>query len=430
MLWKDMTYSGWGRVHEATGRVARPERLSHIPADAPAIGNCRSYGDVCLNDAGDAVQMSRLDRVLSFDKENGIIEVEAGLTISELARLCIPNGWLPAVMPGTGFATVGGAIANDVHGKNHHVLGSFSQHLTELQLLQNGKSKTVKPGSKLFKATAGGIGQTGIICKAKLQLIPCSGSGLNVREQRIDGIDQFIDALSGSLSPYSVGWIDATATGEHLGRGILEEAELSESDKSASSHSRKVPFDLPGWALSKPVVKAFNGHYFRRVPESGRSRTVAYDEFFFPLDKIHDWNRLYGKSGFHQFQCVVPMAKVDALRNMLEAISEAGCASPLAVLKRLGSGRGGYLSFPMEGFTLAVDFKNRPASMDLISTLEDMTAKADGRVYFAKDATLRPDLVSAMYPEFPEWQAEVSKADPTGAMATDLVRRLQLRGNS
>ncbi len=434
MRWKPADYTGWGRALRASGELARPERLSHLVAltaedPAPAIGNCRSYGDACLNDGGKAVLTTRLDRFLGFDPETGVLKAEAGLRIGEIARVMAPKGWLPAVMPGTGFATVGGAIANDVHGKNHHGVGSFGQHVTALTLVAGGKARRVTPKqAKLFRATVGGLGQTGVIASAELQMIPCKGDVVMVTERRAAGFDEFVGLLDASQTTYSVGWIDATARGEALGRGILEEAETAAGLVPPLKASKSVPFNAPGFALSPPVVRVFNAAYFRRVPAHGRSTVKPIGEFFFPLDRIHDWNRLYGKAGFHQFQCVVPLAEAGALKEMLRRVAAAGLASPLAVLKRMGPGRGGMISFPMEGYTLAIDFPNRVGAAKLIATLEEMTAEAGGRIYLAKDSLATAERVQAMYPELGDWQAQAAKADPEGALVTDLVRRLNLRG--
>ncbi len=435
MRWKTVETTGWGRALRATSETARPERVSALTTIlsetlAPAFGNCRSYGDACLNDGGRAIDMTRLDRFLAFDEATGVLEVEAGLTIGEIARVMAPRGWLPAVMPGTGFATVGGAIAMDVHGKNHHQAGSFGQHVVSLQLIAGGKAQKVSPRGKtarLFRATAGGLGQTGVIVSAELQLLRCKGDVVMVTEQRAEDFDAFVALLDRSDATYSVGWIDATARGEALGRGILEEAETGAGLVPAPKPSKTVPMDAPRFALSPPVVRAFNSAYYRRVPRDGRTVVKPIGEFFFPLDRIHDWNRLYGKRGFYQFQCVVPPDQVESLRDMLARISASGLASPLAVIKRMGDGRAGYMSFPMEGYTLAVDFRAAPAAARLIATLEDLTAKAGGRIYLAKDALLSGDKVRAMYPEWADWAKAAAKADPDGALATDLVRRLGLR---
>ena len=430
MTWKTCTYSGWGRALTATGDIARPERasvLAKLPA-APAIGNKRSYGDAPLNNNGRVIDMTRLDRVLDFDATTGVVTVESGLTIGELARLFAPKGWLPPVMPGTGFATIGGCVAMDVHGKNHHHIGSFGQHVAAITLLQNGKQRRITPkDDTLWRATIGGLGQTGVIVNTSIQMLACKGDVMMVTERRVDGWDEHIVQLDASQASYTVGWIDATARGDALGRGILEEGETGAGLVSKPKPSKSVPFNAPHFALSKPIVRAFNAAYFRRVPSDGRTVVKPIQDFFFPLDRIHDWNKLYGKRGFHQFQCVVPLDQAGALRAMLEKIANSGLASPLAVLKRMGEGRAGYLSFPMEGYTLAVDFPNRAAACELIGELEDMTTSAGGRLYLAKDALATPEQMAAMYPELPAWQKAVTKADPTCALATDMTRRLNLR---
>jgi len=434
MRWKKSEYSGWGRALTANGDLARPERLSALKAltsDAtpPAIGQRRSYGDAALNDGGRAVDMTRLDRIIGFDADTGIVDVQAGVQIGDLGLTFAPRGWIAPVMPGTGFATVGGCIANDVHGKNHHHVGSFGQHVTEMTLIQNGKTKTVTPDKTpdLFKATIGGLGQTGIIASARIQLMPCKGDMMVLTERRVDGWDEFLTLLDGATSDFTVGWLDATAKGDALGRGILEEGEITSGISPTNGKSKEVPFNAPHWALSRPIVRLFNELYFRRVPSSGRTSVKPITAPFFPLDKVHNWNRLYGKRGFHQFQCVVPIDQAPALRDILERIALSGLASPLAVLKRMGAGRAGYLSFPMEGYTLAVDFPNRPDAVALIGRLEQMTADAGGRIYFAKDALCSPERIADMYPELEKWQKSTAKADPEGTLMTDLVRRLKLR---
>ena len=434
MTWKSTDYSGWGRALTAKGEIARPERqrtLAALLSDAmvPAIGMRRSYGDAPLNSGGRVIDMTRLDRMLAFDPVTGVLEVEAGARIGEIAAAFAPKGWLPPVMPGTGFATVGGCIAHDVHGKNHHHMGSFCQHVLSLRLRQAAGEVEVTPGvtPDLFRATAGGLGQTGVILSARIRLLPCKGDVMVVTERRIEGWDGFLAMLDSSTATYTVGWIDATATGANLGRGILEEGETGSGLVPKRVKYRKVPFNAPGFALAAPVVKAFNTAYFRRVPETGRTVVKPISDFFFPLDKIHDWNRLYGKRGFHQFQCVVPIAAAPALRSMLEAIAGSGLASPLAVLKRMGPGRAGYLSFPMEGYTLAVDFPNRAEARELIKRLEDMTVAAGGRLYFAKDSLARGTDMAAMYPEIDDWRRVTRAADPEARLLTDMIRRLKLR---
>lgn len=434
MRWKDVEYTGWGRVKKAKSAIARPERQSALASivrsrAAPAIGQRRSYGDACLNSGGDAIDMTRLDRVQSFDPESGLVEVEAGLQISQLMKVFAPSHWLPPVMPGTGFATVGGAIAMDVHGKNHHGAGSFGCHVESVTLMTpEGRKRITEDNNKsLFRATIGGAGQTGPIVSAEVRMLKAKSNVMVVTERRVDGWDEFLALFDASEATYSVGWIDATAKGASLGRGILEEAETGDGLVSAAKRGRKIPFDAPGFTLSPAIVRSFNAAYWRRVPEGGRTVVKPVDDFFFPLDKIHNWNKLYGKRGFHQFQCVVPIESADTLRGMLERVANSGLASPLAVLKRMGPGRAGQMSFPMEGYTLAVDFPNRPAAETLISELERATANAGGRIYFAKDALSGPENIAVMYPEHGAWLAEVNKLDPDRTFETDLVRRLKLR---
>jgi decaprenylphospho-beta-D-ribofuranose 2-oxidase len=436
MLWKQTDYSGWGRVHKAASPVARPERAAHLAGlmqdtPAPAYGMLRSYNDSPLNDGGRAIDMTRMDKILGFDPETGVLEVEAGVQLGDLVRLFAPRGWIPAVVPGTGFPTVGGAIAHDIHGKNHHVLGSFGQHVLSVTLIQpGGKRVTASPARNkaLFRATMGGIGQTGVIVSAKLQLIATPGGSMRVKSTRIDNFDEFLARLDDSTYRYNVGWIDGTAKGSALGRGILEEAELTDGPRGQRPFPAvTVPVDLPSFALSAPTVKLFNAAYWRKVPAQGNVHVMPIAAHVFPLDKLYEWNRLYGKRGFHQFQCVVPIAEAEVLKEMVAKIARSGLASPLAVIKRMGAGRAGMLSFPMEGYTLAIDFPARDKAETLIAELEAMTTEAGGRLYLGKDALATGATVKAMYPEWEEWAKEAAKADPDGVLVTDIVRRLQLR---
>lgn len=432
MSWAETAYAGWGRALAARGRLARPERQSTLAdlareAHGPMIGARRSYGDACLNDGGAALLSDRLDRALDFDPDAAEITVEAGMPLGRLARLTAPHGFLPAVMPGTGHATVGGAIAMDVHGKNHHHAGSFGQHVAALTLMTRDGPRDLGPGDPLFAATLGGLGQTGPIATARLRLVAIRGDVMVVTERRVADWDAHLAALSDGAAPYSVGWIDATATGAALGRGIVETAETGAGLTPTRKPPRRVPVDAPRAALSPPVVRLFNAAYFARVPRTGRTVVRPIGDFFNPLDRIADWNRLYGKAGFHQFQCVVPTGADGALRAMLERIAKSGLASPLAVLKRMGPGRAGAMSFPMAGWTLACDFRAGPEAEALIAALYDETARAGGRLYFAKDSLATPGIAHEMYPERADWAETVNAFDPSHAYATDLVRRLELR---
>jgi decaprenylphospho-beta-D-ribofuranose 2-oxidase len=436
MLWKLSDYSGWGRVHKARGEVARPERAAQLAGlmqdqPSPAYGMLRSYNDSALNNGGRAIDMTRMDKILGFDPATGVLEVEAGVQLGDLLRLFAPRGWIPAVVPGTGFPTVGGAIAHDIHGKNHHLLGSFGQHVLSVTLLQPGGGRvTASPARNkaLFRATMGGIGQTGVIVSAKLQLIATPGGSMRVKSTRVDGFDEFIALLDASTYSYNVGWIDGTAKGRALGRGILEEAELTDGPRRHSGFpALTVPVDLPSFALAAPSVKLFNAAYWRRVPTQGNVHVMPIAAHVFPLDRLYDWNRLYGKRGFHQFQCVVPVGEAGVLKEIVARIARSGLASPLAVIKRMGEGRAGMLSFPMEGYTLAIDFPARDKAQTLIAELEAMVVEANGRLYLGKDALATGPAIKAMYPEWEDWAREAAKADPDGVLITDMVRRLQLR---
>ncbi len=437
MRWNETSYSGWGRALTATGRIARPEKLSDLMDlmandPAPAIGQRRSYGDAALNTGGSVIDVTRLNRFLEFDDDTGVLTAEAGVTIGDIMRTFVPKGWMPAVVPGTGLVTLGGCIANDVHGKNHHIDGSFGTCVDSLELLapDGSKSRISRARNKdLFRATLGGLGQTGVILSARIRLIPCGSNSMQVAERRIDSLAEFLEALGSSSARYCVGWIDATAKGPKLGRGILEEAEVAETGQNTNLKTPLgVPANAPSFLLSPMIVRLFNQTYFNRVPEPGRDASRPMQAFFFPLDRLRNWNRLYGKSGFHQFQCVIPEDRAEAaLSKMLALISASGQASPLAVLKRLGAQGDGMLSFPTRGFTLAVDIRNRGPVEALFGQLEKLALDEGGRIYAAKDSLGSAQAYVAGYPELSKFQEIANTADPDGALITDLVRRLGIR---
>jgi decaprenylphospho-beta-D-ribofuranose 2-oxidase len=437
MRWKKDELKGWGGAMVLKAELARPERHAALAdilkeTPCPAIGARRSYGDANL--AERAIDMTRLDRFISFDADSGLLEAEAGITIVDILNTFAPKGWMPAVMPGTGIATLGGCIANDVHGKNHQLAGSFGQHVESLVLMgADGKSQRISQKSKpkLFRATLGGLGQTGVIVSARLHLAKCPAGSMVVHERRMEDLDAFLDAFNASRADFQVGWLDMTAKDIHLGRGILEEAHFSHDRYIKPKKARSVPFNAPSFAMSKPMVKAFNWLYYKRIPEDGRDVERPLHKFFFPLDGMRHWNRLYGKRGFHQFQCVLPDEEAAAtLALMLEAVVASGLASPLSVLKRLGHGRGGMMSFPMEGFTLAVDIVNKPSAKALLARLNELARNAGGRVYLAKDSSLEAGYLPAMYPELEDFRSETAKADPARAFETALTKRLNVRGAS
>ena len=437
--WAERELSGWGRVHKARCLAARPERQAELAAalagdDALlAYGAGRSYGDVALNSGGRAVVTTRLDRLLSFDRESGLLVAEPGVGFGTLFATFLPLGFAPPVAPGTGFATLGGGVANDVHGKNHHLQGSFGQHVEWLDLrLPSGESRRLARAelSPLWRATLGGLGLTGLIERIALRLKRVPSNAIRVQKRRIADLDAFLAAFNDQAqADYAVGWIDALARGPHLGRGILETAVPAERSLGAASPaSRRLPFDLPPFALGRTTVRAFNAAYLRHVPAEGAESTMHYAKFLFPLDAIHHWNRIYGRRGFHQFQCLVPFdGGARALRLLLESIARSGQGSFLAVLKTMGMRGDGYLSFPAPGYTLALDFPNAPGVSELLARLERIAADHGGRVYLAKDSTLHPELLPAMYPDLDRFRAVLDDIDPHRRMNSDMARRLAIR---
>jgi decaprenylphospho-beta-D-ribofuranose 2-oxidase len=435
-----VTLAGWGRVAQANSQATRPERVADALADfrAPAgkgglclYGAGRSYGDCALNDGGAALLTTRLDRILAFDPASQIVQVEPGVNFRRLLAVFLPRGLLAPVTPGTGFTTIGGAVANDVHGKNHEHDGSFGQHVTELDLvLPTGELRTITPADgAIFRATCGGLGLTGFITRIAFRMRAVPGGSVTVRERRVGSLAEFLAVMERAQdAPYSVGWIDGTATGASLGRGILETAELSAGGAEiAVAKARAVPVDFPGFALNPLSVRAFNALFFRRVPAEGRLRQIPVGTFLYPLDAIHGWNRIYGKRGFYQFQCVVPYAEGAAvLRELLQVIAASRQASFLAVLKRMGTGRAGFLSFPMPGYTLALDFPCKAGVEALYARLCGITLESGGRVYLGKDALLSAAAFRAMYPEFEEFRAVLKEVDPGRRMQSGMARRLRL----
>jgi decaprenylphospho-beta-D-ribofuranose 2-oxidase len=433
-----LTLTGWGRYTHAACHAARPERFAEATAaftaapDISLYGAGRSYGDSALNSGGTSLITTRLDRILAFDPDTGIVQVEPGIDFRRLLSVFLPRGWLAPVTPGTGFATIGGAVAHDVHGKNHEIDGSFGQHVTALDLLHpDGTTRTITPAdSDLFRATVGGAGLTGFITRVAFRLKRVPGGQVQVRDHRLRDLDHFLATMQDHASAsYAVGWIDATAHGARLGRGILETAEPIASPASQPpERAGAIPFDFPALALNRFSVAAFNELYYRRVPAACRTRTAPWRQFLYPLDAIHGWNRIYGKRGFVQFQCVVPFGTgPGALRALLELITASHGASFLAVLKRTGPGRAGFLSFPMPGYTLALDFPRGAGLAMLYARLCAITADAGGRVYLAKDTLLDPITFRRMYADFPAFAAARAKLDPERRIRTDMATRLRLQ---
>lgn len=440
---KTGAFSGWGRTTHATLQAWRPERMPELdavlarteaPAGVIAHGGARSYGDAALNDGGAAIVTTRLDRLIAFDAGTGVVVAEPGVTFRDLIATFVPLGFMPPASPGTAFATLGGAIAADVHGKNHDRHGSFGDHVLWAELLlADGSARRISPSEDpdLFAATVGGMGLTGIVRKIAVKLLPGATAMLRVAQRRVPDLDAHLEGLfaARASATFSVGWIDAMARGTALGRGILETAEFApELAAPPPPRRRGVPLDLPGFVLNPLSIRAFNALYTARVPGRGRETTRRLDVFLYPLDAIRDWNRIYGKRGFYQFQCVVPDAEAArAVRTMLERISSAGNASFLAVLKTLGGKGRGMLSFPMRGVTLALDFPRKPGVAELVGELNRMARDAGGRVYLAKDALLTAEEFRAMYPRHEEFAAVLARVDPQARFTSDQARRLGLK---
>jgi len=433
--------TAWGRSSRTVSRSwrvasaddARAAMLNAGPQGVIARGFARSYGDVCLNDGGDVLDLTALDAIESFDVETGVLRCQAGASYDAIVRHTLPLGWLPPVCPGTAVVSMGGAVANDVHGKNQHVSGSVGDHVDWLELLlPDGTVRRVSPDDdpELFDATIGGIGLTGVILALQLRLARVPSNAMELEEVRIPDLDTFLERVHAAERehPYVVGWIDALTRGRHLGRGILELGRHAEQPvREPLGMAVGVPFEFPTWVLNRHTVRSFNAAYYRRVPAGGRRRRIHVGRFLFPLDAIHRWNRMYGRAGVYQFQCVVPFADGRrAIVALMEEIVRSRGASFLAVLKSMSRPSRGMLSFPMPGFTLALDFPRRAHTRALVERLHDIALRHGGRVYLAKDACLTPERLRAMYPQVDRFRAVLRRIDPQGRMQSDMSRRLDL----
>jgi FAD/FMN-containing dehydrogenase len=416
--------SGWGRYPIVDCALYQPgnvgESCATIAAltDAIARGNGRSYGDASLN-AGATIGMLGLDRLVSFDPETGDLTCEAGVVLADLIAVLLPRGWFPPVTPGTKFVTIGGMIASDVHGKNHHGAGSFCDHVEWLDLaIGDGQVRRCSKSENeaLFAATCGGMGLTGLILRARFRLLKVATAMVRQRTVRAPTLAHAFAAFEASLdATYSVAWIDCLAQGRDLGRSAViigEHATLDElpTDRRATPLARpprvvrRVPIDFPKLALGRMSVRTFNALYYARQREG--NAIVDIDRYFYPLDALRDWNRIYGRDGFVQYQCVFPLETSEkGISLLLKDIAAAGQASFLAVLKRFGKGSFGLLSFPMEGYTLALDFPANPGNFALLARLDAITLAHGGRVYLAKDALTDRTGVEAGYSQIERFRA-------------------------
>lgn len=412
----------WGRYPSARQKiVAFGDRTAPLPGfegSALPHGNGRSYGDSCLNDGGTLLHTARLDRYVSFDARSGIIECEAGVLLADLIARALPLGWFPAVTPGTKYVSIGGAIANDVHGKNQVSAGSFGEHVLGLELLRSDGerihcSPTENPS--WFAATLGGLGLTGMVTRATLQLRPVAGPWIDAQEQRFGSLADFYRLSAANSDEYSVAWVDCLAEGKQRGRGVFSSGNHSANAGAAAAATANgargnvsLPF-TPPFSLVNPIsLRLFNHFHYHRSPVGAARHQSHYDAFFYPLDAIGDWNRMYGPRGFLQYQCVVPPADAEAaIAEILDRIAANGAGSFLAVLKNFGSRRSaGMLSFPRPGTTLALDFPNRgEATLHLLSELDKVVLAAGGAVYPAKDARMPAEVFAASFPRLAEFRA-------------------------
>jgi FAD/FMN-containing dehydrogenase len=409
-------FRSWGKLRSIRAQAHTPAWIpSQLPENGPllAYGMGRSYGDSCLLDGGSMIETRFLDRIQHFDPQTGILRAEPGISLSSILRICVPKGWFLPTTPGTSQITLGGAIANDIHGKNHHRAGCFGNHVRMLELLRSdGTLQTCRPGDPMFAATIGGLGLTGFITSAEIQLAPIRSAHLDVELIRFCGLDEFmeISAASTDTWEHTVSWIDCVSSGKSLGRGIFIRGNWSDQGDLVSHRTARLtaPIEMPGFTLNRYSVKAFNALYYRRFLGKKKTLKQHYSPFFYPLDSINEWNRIYGKPGFYQYQCVIPTAAgTEPMKEILAKIADSGQASFLAVLKTFGDiPSPGMLSFPQPGITLALDFPERgTATRDLFLQIDEIVRACKGRLYPAKDARMDAQDFIKSYPQLESFKS-------------------------
>jgi len=385
-------------------------------------GYGRSYGDSCLNEGGILLDTISLNRLLSFDPSTGILQCESGVSLHEILKIIVPHGWFLPVTPGTQFVSIGGAIANDVHGKNHHRAGTFGCHVNGFEILRSNRTRmycSQTHNTEWFRATIGGLGLTGVILWAEIQLQPISSPWIIAERLKFSNLEEFFVLSSHSEEDfeYTVAWIDCFAPEKNLGRGIFirgnhGNAQSSPPHAPKSRKSLQVPFDFPSFFLNPVTLKFFNTLYYHAIPRSSGLNNESYEQFFYPLDSILDWNRLYGSCGFLQYQCVMPPEhQKEGIHALLTRIKQSGQGSFLAVLKQFGAlSSPGLLSFPRPGTTLALDFAFRgPRTLDLLNSLDEIVQEYGGAVYPAKDARMSASHFQRF---FPQWENLIQFLDP------------------
>ena len=422
------TFYSWGNYpkYKQTATICnwRSEIKKNLDKFSPqnttlAYGQGRSYGDSCLAESNDILYMRPLNRFISADWQKGIICAEAGITLEEILEVSIPKGWFLAVTPGTKYITLGGAIANDVHGKNHHRRGTFGNHIISFNLWRSDRAECIKcseiENSELFYATIGGLGLTGIIEQAEIQLVPIQSSRINSITQRFNNLTEFF-TLSEELDEkheFCVSWVDCLSSGNNLGRGVYMAGDFANDGilKVENRYKITAPLTPPFSLVNTLSLKAFNALYFKKAPQERKTKLSGYDPFFYPLDSILHWNRIYGTKGFQQYQALIPMDNAkDAIAEMLKVIAQSKEGSFLAVLKYCGDiASKGLLSFPKKGITLALDFPNHKQKTEkLFTQLDKVVRESNGRLYPAKDAHMSAEDFKNSYPN---WQKLESLRD-------------------
>jgi len=415
----------WGRYPRLTHRVvlkpAWNDQLPQLLKTAAAgsllpFGHGRSYGDSCLNGGRGLVECARLNRILGFDQSTGVVRCEGGVSLADLIEVFLPRGWFLPVTPGTSFVTIGGAIANDVHGKNHHCAGTFGAHVQRLALYRSDSDLVLCNADEnpdMLRATIGGLGLTGVVAWADLQLKRVAGPWIDSESIPFSSLKAFLDLSheSNERFEYTVAWLDCFSG--RRARGIFFRANHA-PDCRRKYHPRRVlklPFALPTWVLNRWSIAAFNKAYYAVHALRKGPAQEPYDAFFYPLDAIRQWNLLYGRQGFLQYQCVVPESHLDAFEELLERIARARTGSFLGVLKRFGAAPpAGMLSFPRPGLTIALDFPMRGArTLELLQSFDEVVQRAGGALYPAKDARMSAGMFQASYPK---WRDLIPYLDP------------------
>ncbi len=445
MHFNEETLSGWGNIPVSTGKVAYPRDANDIQRTNATDkllprGLGRSYADQATNTQHCILKMERMNHFLAFDDKTGILKCEAGVSLEEIIEYLAPRGWFPMITPGTKYITIGGAIANDVHGKAHHVDGSFVNCTIDFTiLLADGRilKASREENSDLFWANFGGLGLLGTILTATIQLRKVETTYFTQKAFAAKNLEEMLDAIEASEEKFtsSVAWLDSMARGKNLGRGVLtmgNHATLAELPSNLKSNPLKVgkkpklsvPFYLPSFSLNPLTVKILNTVLY--IMQKNGKAIAHYDKFFYPLDMINNWNKGYGKKGFIQYQFVLPEKNGrENIRAILTEITKSDCVPFLNVLKKFGEGQG-MLSFPSKGYTFAIDFPITDQLKPFTKKLDDMVLGMGGRIYLGKDAYLDEATFKAMYPQYKEWLDIKRKYDPTNRYSSDLSRRIGL----